>query len=126
MVERSQHAADAAAPLERSGGPYSWYVLSVLVLVYAFNFIDRQILSILNEDIKADLGLTDAYMGFLYGTAFAPESGAHPRAGRASGRRPHRISNPLYPLRAVSENIRSYAGTPSVKTRKRPCSPPRL
>lgn len=54
-----------------SNGPYAWYVLGVLVLVYIFNFIDRQILSILNEDIKADLGLTDAHMGFLFGTAFA-------------------------------------------------------
>lgn len=71
MVVQSQPAANTTAPLEQSGGPYSWYVLSVLVLVYAFNFIDRQILSILNEDIKADLGLTDAHMGFLYGTAFA-------------------------------------------------------
>jgi MFS family permease len=35
------------------------------------NFIDRQILSILAEDIKADLNLTDAELGFLYGTAFA-------------------------------------------------------
>lgn len=65
------HDGDNAAPPAQSGGPYSWYVLGVLVLVYVFNFIDRQILSILNEDIKADLGLTDAHMGFLYGTAFA-------------------------------------------------------
>ena len=35
------------------------------------NFIDRQILSILANDIKADLGVDDAYLGFLYGTAFA-------------------------------------------------------
>lgn len=49
---------------------YAWYVLGVLVLVYMLNFIDRQILSILAEDIKADLGLTDADLGFLYGTAF--------------------------------------------------------
>ncbi|MCR9278568.1 MAG: MFS transporter [Pseudomonadaceae bacterium] len=53
------------------GGPYSRYVLTVLVIVYVFNFIDRQILSILNEEIKLDLGLSDADMGFLYGTAFA-------------------------------------------------------
>jgi MFS family permease len=46
-------------------------VLALLVLVYVFNFIDRNILSILAEDIKADLGVTDAEMGFLYGTAFA-------------------------------------------------------
>ena len=50
---------------------YNWYVLSVLVLVYVLNFVDRQILSILANDIKADLGLTDADLGFLYGTAFA-------------------------------------------------------
>ncbi|MGR8919387.1 MAG: spinster family MFS transporter [Gammaproteobacteria bacterium] len=62
--------SESSAP-PQVGGRYSWYVLCVLVLVYVFNFIDRQILSILNEDIKADLGLTDAHMGFLYGTAFA-------------------------------------------------------
>ena len=50
---------------------YARYVLIVLVLVYVLNFVDRQILSILAEDIKADLGLTDADLGFLYGTVFA-------------------------------------------------------
>jgi MFS family permease len=46
-------------------------VLGVLIIVYVFNFIDRQILSILAEEIKADLGISDADIGFLYGTAFA-------------------------------------------------------
>ena len=50
---------------------YSWYALGVLVLVYVLNFVDRQILSILANDIKADLGVDDAFLGFLYGTAFA-------------------------------------------------------
>ena len=59
----------AAAPPQASG--YSWYVLGVLVVVYILNFIDRQILSILAVDIKADLGLTDGDMGFLGGAAFA-------------------------------------------------------
>ena len=53
------------------GSRYARYVLGVLVVVYIFNFIDRQILSILAEDIKADLGISDAQIGFLYGTAFA-------------------------------------------------------
>lgn len=53
------------------GGAYAKYVLGVLVLVYAMNFIDRQILAILAEDIKRDLNLSDADLGFLYGTAFA-------------------------------------------------------
>ena len=63
---KSETSASAAI-----GGRYANYVLGVLVLVYVFNFLDRQILSILNEEIKADLGLSDAQMGFLYGTVFA-------------------------------------------------------
>lgn len=55
----------------QQGGRYANYVLGVLMVVYVFNFIDRQILSILAEEIKADLGITDANIGFLYGTAFA-------------------------------------------------------
>lgn len=50
---------------------YARYVLGVLVVVYVFNFLDRQIISILAERIKADLGLGDDEIGFLYGTAFA-------------------------------------------------------
>jgi MFS family permease len=50
---------------------YAKYVLFVLIVVYIFNFIDRQIISILAEEIKADLGIGDAEIGFLYGTAFA-------------------------------------------------------
>ena len=50
---------------------YARYVLGVLIVVYIFNFIDRQIISILAEEIKADLGISDAEIGFLYGTAFA-------------------------------------------------------
>ena len=53
------------------GGRYAKYVLGVLLVVYVFNFIDRQIISILAEEIKADLGISDADIGFLYGTAFA-------------------------------------------------------
>ena len=49
---------------------YSWYALSILVVVYVLNFVDRNIISILAEDIKADLGLRDDQIGFLYGTAF--------------------------------------------------------
>ena len=46
------------------------YVLGLLVVVYALNFIDRQIISVLALDLKRDLDLTDADLGFLYGTAF--------------------------------------------------------
>lgn len=51
-------------------GRYANYILGVLFLVYVLNFVDRQILSILAKDVKADLGLDDADIGFLFGTAF--------------------------------------------------------
>ena len=47
------------------------YVLGVLVVVYTTNFIDRQILSILLEPIKAELLLSDTQLGMLTGFAFA-------------------------------------------------------
>lgn len=49
---------------------YAWYVLAILFTVYVLNFVDRQIISILAEDIKRDLHLRDEDLGFLYGTAF--------------------------------------------------------
>ncbi len=47
------------------------YVLFILTAVYTFNFIDRQILVILSEPIKADLDLSDTQLGLLTGLAFA-------------------------------------------------------
>jgi len=64
-------AHGGAARPPAGGGAYANYVLGVLVLVYVFNFLDRQIVSILAERIKADLGVSDGEIGFLYGTAFA-------------------------------------------------------
>jgi MFS family permease len=50
---------------------YRAYVLTMLVLVYTFNFIDRQIVAILAVPIKTDLRLTDAQLGLMGGLAFA-------------------------------------------------------
>ena len=50
---------------------YKWFVLAILTVVYAFNFIDRQILVILQEPIKAELGLSDTQLGLLTGFSFA-------------------------------------------------------
>jgi MFS family permease len=59
-------AAPQTAPLG-----YRSYVLVVLVLVYTFNFIDRQIVGILAVPIKAELHLTDSQLGLMGGLAFA-------------------------------------------------------
>jgi MFS family permease len=53
------------------GKRYPSYVLAILTLVYAFNFIDRQILVILQESIKVDLDLSDTQLGLLTGFVFA-------------------------------------------------------
>jgi len=60
--------AGAEAPVSPG---YARYVLGLLFVVYVFNFVDRQILAILLEPIKRDLGVSDTAMGFLTGTAFA-------------------------------------------------------
>ena len=54
-----------------TSGAYAWFALAVLTLASVFNFADRQIVSILAQSMKLDLGLTDAQLGFLLGTAFA-------------------------------------------------------
>ena len=71
MTSRAEPLSSAPGSSAVPAAVYAWYVLGVLFLVYVFNFIDRSILSILAQDIKASLGLGDAQLGFLYGTAFA-------------------------------------------------------
>lgn len=61
----------AAANTPYADSRYRCYVLAVLTVVYAFNFIDRQLLVILQEPVKADLGLSDTQLGLLTGFAFA-------------------------------------------------------
>lgn len=53
------------------GRTYRNYALALLTLVYVFNFIDRQIVVILQESIRLELGLMDWQLGLLSGFAFA-------------------------------------------------------
>ena len=50
---------------------YRQYVVWLLFVVYVFNFVDRQILGIVNEEIKQEFGLQDWQLGALGGLAFA-------------------------------------------------------
>lgn len=68
--------ADQSVAKAASGGfsvtpNYRRYVLGILVTVYTFNYLDRQILAILLEDIKAEFLLSDSQLGFLTGFSFA-------------------------------------------------------
>ena len=57
--------------LEQPSRAYANYVLSVLFIVYVFNFIDRQLLSVFIGPIKEEFGASDTVMGLLVGFAFA-------------------------------------------------------
>lgn len=50
---------------------YAWYVTIVLMLCYTLSFVDRQILSLLVPQIKADLDVSDTQIGLLQGFSFA-------------------------------------------------------
>ena len=54
-----------------AGTAYRNFALAMLLLVYTFNFVDRQILGILASAIKTDLQLSDKQLGLLGGLAFA-------------------------------------------------------
>ena len=63
----SRHSSEAPYPSQR----YAWFVVSVLLVLYIFSFMDRQILTLLVGPIKADLGLSDLQMSYLMGISFA-------------------------------------------------------
>lgn len=50
---------------------YRYWVLGLLFIAYTFNFIDRQIMGILNVPIQNELGASDEQMGLLGGLSFA-------------------------------------------------------
>lgn len=50
---------------------YRRYALTILLIIYTLNFLDRQIVTILAEPIRNDLGLSDTQLGALTGFAFA-------------------------------------------------------
>jgi MFS family permease len=49
----------------------AWFLVAMLTLAYVFSYVDRYILGLLIQPIKADLGLTDEEIGWLMGPAFA-------------------------------------------------------
>ena len=67
----AEWALPMSSPPPTTTPRYANYALGLLLGVYIFNFIDRQILSILMEKIKEEIHLSDTELGFLGGIAFA-------------------------------------------------------
>src|SRR6201982_3727366 len=65
-------APQAAAPAEAAARPAArrYYVLGLLTIVYALNFLDRTIFNVLIEPIKKEFTLSDTTMGLLAGFGF--------------------------------------------------------
>ena len=70
MTDTATRQAEADRELEHIK-PYSWFVLTILCVIYIFNFLDRQLFATLGTYIAKDLHLTDADLGKLGGIYFA-------------------------------------------------------
>jgi MFS family permease len=64
-------ATGPAAAQAKPVRPYAWFVLAFLCFIYIFNFLDRQLMSVLTSYIKEDLKLSDSEIGLMTGLLFA-------------------------------------------------------
>jgi MFS family permease len=69
MVDLAQEAS-AQLRATASPSPRRYYVLAILTMVYALNFLDRTIFNVLIEPIKKEFALSDTTMGLLAGFGF--------------------------------------------------------
>lgn len=66
----AEFAGREALATQRASDRYAYWVLIWLAVAYAFNYIDRSIVSVIGHAIKLDLKLTDTQLGLLGGPAF--------------------------------------------------------
>jgi len=67
----SQAQTASAAPWDAIGHRERWRTVAILTLLFILSFIDRNILKLLVEPIKADLGATDIQISLLVGLSFS-------------------------------------------------------
>lgn len=70
VEHKAGEAQDRAQPKPPSDA-YGYYVVGVLMVAYMFSFIDRTLLSLVIDPIRADLGLSETQISLLVGFAFA-------------------------------------------------------
>ena len=58
-------------PLQKLPSTLAWTAAFLLTAINTYSFADRQLPSIMIPELKAELLLTDAQIGFLFGTVFA-------------------------------------------------------
>lgn len=70
-TDRSELEAAESMQAAQAPSSYRYTVVAFLAVVYTFNFMDRQIMSILQEPIRIEMGLSDTQLGMLTGLTFA-------------------------------------------------------
>lgn len=50
---------------------YPWFILGIVMVIYIFSFLDRQIIAVVANGIRQELGLNNTQVGILYGPAFS-------------------------------------------------------
>lgn len=70
-MTKTAMSVDKSALQKGKNSKYAWYVVFLCMLAYIFSYIDRQILVLMIEPIKADLSLTDTQFSLLHGLAFS-------------------------------------------------------
>jgi MFS family permease len=106
LINAERTGSDVVPPAavgHEAATPYAYYALALLTAANVLNYLDRGIVSILAQSIKADLGLTDAQLGFLLGTAFSVLYGV---AGIAIGR----ISDVMNRARLMAFGLALWSG----------------
>jgi len=69
MTENS--AVNSVINTDRSNDWYSWFVVGVLSFAAIVSYVDRQVINLLVEPIKADLGISDTQISLVQGFSFA-------------------------------------------------------
>src|ERR1700683_5307137 len=72
VAEQTIAGAEAGdAPATSSGARVGgWYALTIMLLIYSCNFLDRAVLSLVAEPVRREFGLSDSQLGVLNGFAF--------------------------------------------------------
>lgn len=70
MTDAAETPREGLPPTTQQGSLYAWFVLLILCVAGIVSYIDRQIINLLIEPIKADFDVNDTQIGLLQGFSF--------------------------------------------------------
>jgi predicted MFS family arabinose efflux permease len=70
VAEPTIAGAEAATATSSGAVRGGWYALTIMLLIYSCNFLDRAVLSLVTEPVRREFALSDSQLGVLNGFAF--------------------------------------------------------